>query len=66
MANTEWTRRKAEQTAAREARAEARASRTDEEQLAHLDKLLGKGVGAKRERARLAKRIADKQAKKDK
>ncbi len=35
-----------------------REGRTDEQQLAHLDRLLGVGVGAKKERARLAARIA--------
>ena len=39
-------------------RNEARAALTDEQQLARLDTILGKGVGAKSERARLAKRIA--------
>ena len=37
--------------------AEARAKRTDQQQLAELDKLLGTNKGAKRERARLAERI---------
>ena len=32
---------------------EARAKRTDEQQLKHLDKTLGKGKGATKERARL-------------
>tara|TARA_A200000159_G_scaffold164491_1_gene194316 strand:+ start:2529 stop:2729 length:201 start_codon:yes stop_codon:yes gene_type:complete len=39
-------------------RNEARAALTDEQQLARLDTILGKGVGAKSERARLADRIA--------
>lgn len=38
--------------------AEKRASITDEQQLDKLDGMFGKGNGAKRERARLAKRIA--------
>jgi len=38
--------------------AEARAKRSDKQQLAHLDKLLGKNKGAKKERARLKARIA--------
>ena len=38
---------------------EARASRTDKQQLATLDKRLGKGVGAEKERARLAKKDAN-------
>ncbi len=41
-----------------EVNAEERAERTDKQQLALLDKRLGKGVGAKKERARLAKRTA--------
>jgi hypothetical protein len=39
---------------------EARAERSDKQQLAHLDKLLGKNKGAKKERARLKTRIAKK------
>lgn len=38
--------------------AEVRECRTDAEQIAALDKRLGKGKGAKRERARLAARMA--------
>ena len=34
-------------------RAEARAKRTPKQQLKHLDRLLGKGKGATKERARL-------------
>ena len=37
--------------------AEARAKRTDQQQLVHLDKLLGKNKGATKERARLKERI---------
>tara|TARA_Y100000593_G_scaffold75066_1_gene138378 strand:+ start:517 stop:786 length:270 start_codon:yes stop_codon:yes gene_type:complete len=37
--------------------ADARAKRTDQEQLVELDKLLGKGKGAKKERARLKENI---------
>ena len=37
---------------------EQRAKRSDEEQLALLDHRFGKGAGGKRERARLARRIA--------
>jgi hypothetical protein len=42
-----------------------RALRTDQQQLIHLDKLLGKGKGAKKERARLKKQI-EKQKKQPK
>lgn len=35
--------------------------RTPEEQLAHLDELYGKGQGAVKERAKLKKRIADRE-----
>ena len=41
---------------------EARAKRTDEQQLKHLDKLLGKGKGAAKERARLKVEIAKAKA----
>ncbi len=39
-------------------RQEARASRSNSEQIAHLDRILGKGKGAVKERARLAKQEA--------
>ena len=35
----------------------ARAKRTDKQQLAELDRVFGKGKGAKKERARLKERI---------
>ena len=35
----------------------ARANRTDQQQLAELDRVFGKGKGAKKERARLKDRI---------
>lgn len=38
-------------------RNEERAKRTPKEQIARLDKMLGKGKGAKRERQRLSKLI---------
>lgn len=45
-------------------RKEARAAITDQQQLARLDKILGVGVGAKKERERLAKRIVSEAKKK--
>ena len=44
----------------------ARAALTDQQQLDRLDKILGAGVGAKKERARLAKRIEAPASKKKK
>lgn len=38
-------------------RQEVRNSRTPQQQLAHLDTILGKGLGATKERARLQKQI---------
>jgi hypothetical protein len=40
-------------------RAEARSNRSPQQQLARLDALLGEGVGATKERARLAGQIAN-------
>jgi len=45
---------------AAEDRAEARANRTAQQQLDKLDALLGEGVGAVKERARLEKQLRDK------
>ena len=45
-------------------RNEARALLTDQQQLQRLDKILGVGVGAKKERERLAKRIVAEAKKK--
>ena len=50
--------RSARQAEAKE-RAAARAALTDQQQLDRLDKILGAGIGAKKERARLAKRIVE-------
>jgi len=52
-------RREARRKAAEEM-AEVRATRTPKQQLALLDKRLGKGKGAVRERAALEKQLADK------
>ena len=41
-------------------RQEERNKRTSQQQLAHLDKVLGKGKGATKERARLAKMMEAK------
>ena len=41
----------------------ARAKRTDQQQLAELDKVFGKGKGAKKERERLKERIKDAKSK---
>ena len=43
--------------ATREANQAARAARTDQQQLARLDKIFGVGLGAAKERARLLRRI---------
>jgi hypothetical protein len=45
------------------ARQEARAARSDDQQLARLDELFGPGVGAKKERARLLSRIEERKNK---
>ena len=48
--------------------AEERAKRTPQQQIERLDQMFGKGEGAKKERAKLAKQIAEskKGKKKDK
>ena len=43
----------------------ARAKRTDKQQLAELDRVFGKGNGAKKERARLKERIKNAKNKQD-
>ena len=45
---------------------EARAKRSAQQQLTHLDKLLGKNKGAKKERARLNAEIAESKKQKNK
>tara|TARA_B100000085_G_scaffold250305_1_gene246546 strand:- start:172 stop:363 length:192 start_codon:yes stop_codon:yes gene_type:complete len=57
--------RAARQAEAKERNA-ARAALTDQQQLDRLDKILGVGVGAAKERARLAKRIEAGASKKKK
>tara|TARA_Y100001937_G_C6997548_1_gene274941 strand:+ start:35 stop:226 length:192 start_codon:yes stop_codon:yes gene_type:complete len=57
--------RAARQAEAKERNA-ARAALTDQQQLDRLDKILGAGVGAVKERARLAKRIEASASKKKK
>ena len=57
--------RAARQAEAKERNA-ARAALTDQQQLDRLDKILGAGVGATKERARLAKRIEAPASKKKK
>ena len=53
-ARAEWDDRKDDQAVQRESRIEAAASRTPAQQLRRLNERLGAGVGAKRERAKLA------------
>lgn len=54
-AHAKYQRRREDQAAAFQARLKARAERTPAQQLAELDRRLGVGVGAVRERARLQK-----------
>jgi len=58
-ARASYERRKENQAEARQLRLEARTARSSKQQLEVLDKKLGKGVGARRERARLMKQIAE-------
>jgi len=53
------TRNREERRERAKERKEAAEGRTPQEQLARLDDMLGKGKGAKKERAKLAKRIED-------
>ena len=50
--------RTARQADAKE-RAAARAALTDQQQIDRLDRLFGEGVGAKKERSRLARQIVE-------
>lgn len=56
--------RREERRVKAEERIEGWRSQTFEEQLATLDRRLGKGVGAKKQRARIAKQIEERDAKK--
>ena len=56
-------RRKERQSSAKE-RKQRREKRSPQEQLALLDRRLGKGVGARKERARLKKLIKEKKERK--
>lgn len=52
-----WAAKQAAKSERLKGRQEARANRTDQEQLDRLDELLGKDIGAKKERARLKAKI---------
>lgn len=52
--NKAWTEKQEHKREIIEENAKARAARTPAQQLAELDRRLGKGVGAKKERARLS------------
>jgi hypothetical protein len=56
-AKAAYAARKQEQVKAREARAQARALRTPEQQMAILDTMFGAGLGAQKERAKLASQM---------
>jgi len=59
MAGERWIDKQARKREVREASAEARRGRTPTQQLIVLDRRLGKGKGAIRERARLARQIEE-------
>lgn len=49
-----WQERQEDKKEIRESNAKQRAARTNQQQLAELDRRLGVGVGAKKERKRLS------------
>lgn len=55
-----WTERQENKREIRESNLAERAKRSPKQQLAVLDRRLGKGIGAKRERAKLAKELETK------
>jgi len=59
--NAKWRREQRTEEAVQ--RQEVRVQRTHKQQLARLDEILGDGVGAVKERARLQKKISDEQEK---
>ena len=62
-ARERYQARQEAKVAKRMANLAARAKRSPEEQLARLDSILGKGQGARKERARLLAQITSAQAK---
>lgn len=60
-----WQEKQAAKLATLKDNQEARAKRTPQQQLDLLDAKLGEGVGAKKERARLLKKIAKEQETED-
>lgn len=66
MGNKNSTSRKDKRRADAAERAEVQSARTPKEQLQRLDQLLGKGIGAQKERTKLQKAIeAEKAASKE-
>lgn len=59
-AQEKWDEKQKQKGLAFDDRLDARAKRSDADQIALLDKKFGVGIGAKKERARLAARINSK------